>query len=177
MLVEEKASRAEWLAPRRADWATKSGLLELLDGVTAAGWTFGGPLQSWSWPSCGLTAGSSGGPTASSPTDDGATPCTVCSRTKWPRSSRCTTSGARSTAPTASSPTGARIWSGCRSRPPRCGASWLLRGFGLRPLPRPARSVRQPFPEWVEYRPNAIWIYDTTQFRRGQVAATATRTW
>jgi hypothetical protein len=21
--------------------------------------------------------------------------------------------------------------------------------------------VRQPFPEWVEYRPNAIWIYDT----------------
>ena len=34
-------------------------------------------------------------------------------------------------------------------------------GLHLRRLPRPARSVRQPFPEWVEYRPNSIWIYDT----------------
>lgn len=34
----------------------------------------------------------------------------------------------------------------------------------FRPLPRPARSVRKPFPDWVEYRPNSIWIYDTTHF-------------
>jgi putative transposase len=43
----------------------------------------------------------------------------------------------------------------------------------LRPLPRPARSVRKPFPDWVEYRPNAIWIYDTTHFPRARVAVTA----
>ena len=34
----------------------------------------------------------------------------------------------------------------------------------FRPLARPARSVRKPFPDWVEYRPNSIWIYDTTHF-------------
>jgi putative transposase len=46
-------------------------------------------------------------------------------------------------------------------------------GLHLRPLPRPARSVRQPFPEWVEYRPNSIWIYDTTHFPLARVAVTA----
>jgi hypothetical protein len=34
-------------------------------------------------------------------------------------------------------------------------------GLRLRPLPRPGRSVRKPFPDWVEYRPGSIWIYDT----------------
>ena len=33
----------------------------------------------------------------------------------------------------------------------------------FRPLPRPA-SARRPFPEWAEYTPNTIWIYDTTHF-------------
>ncbi len=33
--------------------------------------------------------------------------------------------------------------------------------------------MRQPFPEWVEYRPNSIWIYDTTHFPRARVAVTA----
>jgi transposase InsO family protein len=46
-------------------------------------------------------------------------------------------------------------------------------GLHLRPLPRPGRSVRQPFPEWIEYRPNSIWIYDTTHFPRAKVAVTA----
>ena len=31
----------------------------------------------------------------------------------------------------------------------------------LRAPPRPARSKRRPFPEWADYRPNSIWIYDT----------------
>jgi hypothetical protein len=35
-------------------------------------------------------------------------------------------------------------------------------GLRLRPLPRPGRSVRKPFPDWAEYRPGSIWIYDTT---------------
>jgi len=34
----------------------------------------------------------------------------------------------------------------------------------FRPLPRPGRSVRKPFPDWVEYRPKQLWIYDTTHF-------------
>ena len=45
-------------------------------------------------------------------------------------------------------------------------------GLRLRPLPRPGRSVRKPFPDWVEYRPKSIWIFDTTHFPRAGVAAT-----
>jgi putative transposase len=45
-------------------------------------------------------------------------------------------------------------------------------GLRLRPLPRPGRTVRKPFPDWVEYRPGSIWIYDTTHFTRAGVAAT-----
>ena len=45
-------------------------------------------------------------------------------------------------------------------------------GLRLRPLPRPGRTVRQPFPDWVEYAPNSIWIFDTTHFTRAGVAAT-----
>jgi putative transposase len=46
-------------------------------------------------------------------------------------------------------------------------------GLSLEPAPRPARSVPKPFPDWVDYRPNAIWIYDTTHFTRAGVAVTA----
>jgi hypothetical protein len=45
-------------------------------------------------------------------------------------------------------------------------------GLRLRPLPRPGRSIRKPFPDWVDYRPGSIWIYDTTHFTRAGVAAT-----
>jgi len=34
----------------------------------------------------------------------------------------------------------------------------------FRPRPRPGRSVHKQFPDWVEYKPNSIWIYDTTHF-------------
>ncbi|HEY3258829.1 MAG TPA: DDE-type integrase/transposase/recombinase [Pseudonocardiaceae bacterium] len=40
----------------------------------------------------------------------------------------------------------------------------------FRPLPRPGRSVRRPFPDWVEYKPNSIWIYDTTHFTAAGMA-------
>lgn len=40
----------------------------------------------------------------------------------------------------------------------------------FRPLPRPGRSVRKPFPDWVEYTPNSIWIYDTTHFPAARMA-------
>jgi putative transposase len=45
-------------------------------------------------------------------------------------------------------------------------------GLRLRPLPRPGRAVRKPFPDWVQYRPGSIWVFDTTHFTRAGVAAT-----
>ena len=45
-------------------------------------------------------------------------------------------------------------------------------GLVLRPPPRPGRSVRKPFPDWAEYVPNSIYIYDTTHFPRAGVAVT-----
>lgn len=41
----------------------------------------------------------------------------------------------------------------------------------FRPLPKPGRSVRKQFPDWVEYKPNSIWIYDTTHFPAAGMAA------
>jgi putative transposase len=32
--------------------------------------------------------------------------------------------------------------------------------------------VPKPFPDWVQYRPGSIWIYDTTHFTAAGVAAT-----
>ncbi len=40
----------------------------------------------------------------------------------------------------------------------------------LNPPTRPGSSVRKPFPEWVEYRPCQISIYDTTHFPRAKLA-------
>lgn len=40
----------------------------------------------------------------------------------------------------------------------------------FRPLPKPGKSRRRPFPAWVEYTPNSIWIYDTTHFPRAGMA-------
>ena len=40
----------------------------------------------------------------------------------------------------------------------------------FRPLPRPGRALRQPFPDWVTYTPNSIWIYDTTHFTAAGMA-------
>ena len=35
------------------------------------------------------------------------------------------------------------------------------------PVPRPGRSMRKPFPDWV---PNSTWIYDTTHFTAAGMA-------
>lgn len=40
----------------------------------------------------------------------------------------------------------------------------------FRPLPRPGKSKRRQFREWVEYTPNSIWIFDTTHFTRAGMA-------
>jgi putative transposase len=43
----------------------------------------------------------------------------------------------------------------------------------FRSRPRPAGSKRKRFPDWVEYRPRQIWIYDTTHFGACGMAALA----
>lgn len=40
----------------------------------------------------------------------------------------------------------------------------------FRPLPRPGRSARKPFPDWVDYTPNSLWIFDTTHFTAAGMA-------
>jgi transposase InsO family protein len=40
----------------------------------------------------------------------------------------------------------------------------------FRPLPKPGRSKRRPFPQWASYTPNSIWIFDTTHFTRAGMA-------
>jgi hypothetical protein len=47
---------------------------------------------------------------------------------------------------------------------------------------RDGRSARRPWPDWVEEKPNRIWIYDTTHWTRAQAATTVvsdviTRKW
>ena len=40
----------------------------------------------------------------------------------------------------------------------------------FRPLTRPGKSKWRPFPEWAQYTPDSIWIYDTTHFTRAGMA-------
>jgi putative transposase len=40
----------------------------------------------------------------------------------------------------------------------------------FRPLSKPGKSVRKQFPDWVEYKPNSIWIFDTTHFTAAGMA-------
>ncbi|MBB6170485.1 transposase InsO family protein [Nocardiopsis mwathae] len=51
----------------------------------------------------------------------------------------------------------------------------VLEARGLRlPRPRrPPRTQRRRLPEWVEFRPNQVWIFDTTHFTRCRMAALA----
>jgi transposase InsO family protein len=46
-------------------------------------------------------------------------------------------------------------------------------GLQLRRPPRPGRSRRRPLPDWVQYRPRQIWIYDSTHFTACGMAALA----
>lgn len=45
-------------------------------------------------------------------------------------------------------------------------------GLHLKPPPRPGKSQKRPFPDWVEWKPNRIWIYDTTHFPAAGMAVT-----
>ena len=42
----------------------------------------------------------------------------------------------------------------------------VLEDRHFRPIPRPPKGERRPFPEWADYTPNSIWIYDSTHFTK-----------
>lgn len=37
-------------------------------------------------------------------------------------------------------------------------------GLALAGVPRPARSAKKPWPEWIEWRPNQLWCWDASHF-------------
>jgi hypothetical protein len=148
--------------PRRVDAATKSGLLELLDGALDAGWSMRDACRSlelperrgyrWldrraagrlddkapgGWPMHGLLA------------EEVAEILALFD--EWGETDRSHRKPAHR-----GSYLG-RVW----VSPSSVRRVLEREGLRLRPLPRPGRSVRQPFPDWVDYTPNSIWIYDT----------------
>ena len=52
----------------------------------------------------------------------------------------------------------------CGSRRPRSATRPGCSGPASPPAAASGGSIGKPFPEWVEYRPNQLWIYDTTHF-------------
>jgi hypothetical protein len=64
-------------------------------------------------------------------------------------------------------PIGALGGDGDRGRRPLAGRSQVDRGV----IMASEISVRKPFPEWAEYRPNRVWIYDI-HFARAKAAIT-----
>jgi putative transposase len=40
----------------------------------------------------------------------------------------------------------------------------VLEDKHFRPIPRPPKGQRRAFPQWADYTPNSIWIYDSTHF-------------
>jgi len=160
--------------PRRVDAATKAGLLDLVDHAAAAGWTVAavcrllelGELRVWRWL----------GRRAAGRLDDlapGGSPMhgllaaevdeIVALFHEWGETDR----SHRKLAHRGSYLN--RLW----VSPSSVRRVLEEQGLRLRPLPRPGHSTRKPFPDWVDYVPNQIWIYDTTQFPRAGMAALA----
>lgn len=155
------------------DAATKAALLELLDRATDAGWTFRracsqlelGELRAYRWVERraeGALADRRPGAALHGLLEDEVAEI-VALYHEWGEVDR----SHRKLAHRGSYLH--RVW----ASPSSVQRVLAAQGLRLRPLPRPARSVRKPFPDWVEYRPNAIWLYDTTHFPRARVAVTA----
>jgi transposase InsO family protein len=159
--------------PPRVDQATKAGLLDLLEQAVAAGWEFRaacrvlelGPVRAYRWL----------GRRAVDQLEDrrpGGSPLhglleweaaeIVALFHQWGEVDR----SHRKLAHRGSYLE--RVW----VSPSSVRRVLAAEGLRLRPLPRPGRSVRKPFPDWVDYQPGSIWIYDTTHFTRAGVAAT-----
>jgi putative transposase len=159
--------------PPRVDAATKSGLLDVLCQATQAGWTVRAAcqvlevseLRIYRWLSRGAADQLADHPPGGSPMHgllDWEVAEIVRLFTEWGEVDR----SHRKLAHRGSYLE--RVW----VSPASVRRVLEREGLRLRPLPRPGRSVRKPFPDWVEYSPNSIWVFDTTHFTRAGVAAT-----
>jgi putative transposase len=155
------------------DAATKAGLLDLLDGATAGGWTFRracaelelSELRAYRWlerRADGELADRRPGSALHGLLDDEVAEI-VALYHEWGEVDR----SHRKLAHRGSYLE--RVW----VAPSSVRRVLAAQGLHLHAPPRPGRSVRKPFPDWVEYRPNSIWIYDTTHFTKAKVAVTA----
>jgi len=151
--------------PRRVDAATKSGLLELLEEATDEGWSLRracaqlelGEVRAHRWlhrrDHGDLIDARPGGTPMHGLLDDEAEQI-VALFSEWGETDR----SHRKLAHRGSYLN--RVW----VSPSSVRKVLAARGLRLRALPRPGRSTRKSFPDWAEYKPNCIWIYDTTHF-------------
>ena len=155
------------------DQATKAALLDLLDDAVEAGWTHRGAchelelgeLRAWRWQqrrAAGeLADRQPGGAPMHGLLDDEVAEI-VALYHEWGEVDR----SHRKLAYRGSYLK--RVW----VSPSSLRRVLAAQGLVLHPPPRPGRSERKPFPDWVDYRPNQIWVYDTTHFTRAGVAVT-----
>jgi putative transposase len=157
--------------PRRVDAATKAGLLDLLDGAVEQGWSLRDGCRVLGLPErrahrwygrrargrlADKTPG--GSPVHGLLPDEAAEILALFD--EWGEVDR----SHRKLAHRGSYL--GRIW----VSPSTVRRVLFLADKHFRPLPRPGKSKRRPFPDWAEYTPNSIWIYDTTHFTRAGMA-------
>ena len=163
--------------PRRVDAATKAGVLDLLDSAVAGGWTLRRACAALELPerraqrwiarrACGQLADKApgGAPMHGLLAEEAAEIMALFD--VWGETDR----SHRKLAHRGSYL--GRVW----VSPSSVRRVLFLADRHFRPLPRPGRSVRKPFPEWVQYTPNSIWIYDTKCRRRHFVSYADLRT-
>jgi len=157
--------------PRRVDAATKAGLLDLIDGAVEAGWTTRracsvlelGEVRTHRWyarRARGKLADASPGGSPMHGILPEEAEQILALFDEWGEVDR----SHRKLAHRGSYL--GRIW----VSPSTVRRVLFLADKHFRPLPRPGKSKRRPFPEWADYTPNSIWIYDTTHFTRAGMA-------
>jgi putative transposase len=157
--------------PRRVDAATKAGLLDLIDAAVDAGWTTRracgalelGEVRTHRWYARRargkLADRSPGGAPVHGILPEEATEI-LALFDQWGEVDR----SHRKLAHRGSYL--GRVW----VSPSTVRRVLSLADKHFRPLPRPGKSKRRPFPDWVEYTPNSIWVFDTTHFTRAGMA-------
>ena len=162
--------------PGRVDEATKAGLLDLLDAATDAGWSWRaacrelelGELRAYRWlqrRELGELADRRPGGSPMHGLVDDEVAAIVALYHEWGEVDRSHRKLAHRGSYTEA------VW----VAPSTIRRVLAAQGLHLHAPPRPGRSVRTPFPDWVDYRPNAIWIYDTTHFTRAKMAVTVVK--
>ena len=159
--------------PRRVDAATKTDLLELIDQAVAGGWNVRGACgllelsegRAWRWLARRQRNQLDDKPSGGSPSHgllEVEADEIVALFHEWGETDR----SHRKLAHRGSYLH--RVW----VSPSTVRRVLAGQGLVLRPAPRPGRSQKRPFPEWADYRPNSIWIYDTTHFPKAGMAVT-----